>query len=83
MANVAKEQADLDKAEQDIRDGEARVAHQRQLVDELRRDGHDTEEAEKLLWTLQQSLDAWKSHRETIRIMLADAKKRAGEGGVG
>ena len=81
MAGIAKEQADLEKAERDIRDGEARVAHQRQLIDELRRDGHDTEEAEKLLWTLQQSLEAWKAHRDTIRTLLAGAQKRAKEHG--
>ena len=77
MAGVAKEQADLEKAEQDLRDGEARIAHQRGLIDELRRDGHNTLDAEKLLWTLQQSLDIWKSHRDTIRTLLAEAKKRA------
>jgi predicted nucleic acid-binding Zn-ribbon protein len=79
MASVAREQADFDKAEQDIRDGEARIEQQRRLIDDLRRDGHETVEAEKLLWALQQSLDAWRAHRDTIRTLLADAKKRAGE----
>jgi len=71
MATIAKEQADLAKAEQDISEGEARIEHQRQLIDELRRDGHGTAEAEKLLCTLQQSLETWKAHRDTIRLMLA------------
>lgn len=79
MPEIAREQADLDKAERDIRDGEERIAHQRKLIAELRRDGHDTAEAEKLLWTMQRSLDAWKAHRDTIDAMLADGNKRAKE----
>jgi hypothetical protein len=77
MPEAAKERADLDKADRDIRDGEERVAQQMRLLAELRRDGHDTAEAEKLLWTLQQSLETWKAHRDTIRKLLAHADKRS------
>jgi hypothetical protein len=79
MPDPVKEQGDLDKAEQDIRDGEERIAQQSRLIAELRRDGHDTVEAEKLLWAMQQSLEAWKGHRDTIGNVLAFAKKRAHE----
>ena len=78
MADIAKGQSDLDKADQDIREGEARVTHQIALIEELRRDGHDTREAEKLLWTLQQSLETWKAHRDTIQAMLQ--KRQSGSG---
>jgi ketosteroid isomerase-like protein len=83
MPDIAKEQADLAKAEQDIQEGETRIAHQMALIDELRRDGHDTREAERLLWTLEQSLDAWKGHRDTIRDILAKSKERRGRSGAG
>ena len=79
MPDLVKEQADLDKAEKDIREGEERIAHQRRLIEELRRDGHDMVEAERLLWTMQQSLRIWQAHRDTIRSLLADSKKRAPE----
>ena len=77
MPDVAKEQADLEKADRDIREGEARVAQQMRLIDELRRDGHDVADAEKLLRTLEEALDTWKAHRDTIRSMLAVAQERA------
>ena len=84
MPDSVKERADLDKAERDIREGEERIAQQTRLIAELRRDRHDTAEAEKLLWTLQQSLDTWKAHRETIRRLLAHSQKRAhGRNGAG
>jgi len=79
MPDLAKEQSDLDKAERDIREGEERITHQSRLIAELRRDGHDTVEAEKLLWTLQQALDTWKAHRDTIRRLLVHSQKRAHE----
>lgn len=83
MPDIAKEQADLEKAERDIRDGERRVAQQRQLIAALRRDGHNTAEAEQLLWSLQQSLTAWSEHRELIRRLLAESMKRAAARGGG
>ncbi|HEX6840967.1 MAG TPA: hypothetical protein VF113_05555 [Stellaceae bacterium] len=83
MPDLAKEQADLERAERDIREGEERIANQSRIVAELRRDRHDTVEAEKLLWAMQQSLEAWKTHRDIIRSLLADAKKRAQERGGG
>ena len=79
MPNPAREQADLEKAERDIRHGEERIAQQQRLIDELRRDGHDIAEAEKLLWTLQQSLETWRAHRDTIHRLLANSQKRAQE----
>ena len=78
MPDPVKEQADLDEAEQDIKKGEARISHQLALIDELRRDGHDTREAENLLWTLQQSLEAWKGHRNMIRAMLEKSRRQNG-----
>lgn len=82
MPDIAKEQADLDKADQDILQGEARIAHQIALIEELRRDGHDTHEAEKLLHGMQQSLETWKSHRDVILTMLEKSRQRQGGNGA-
>lgn len=81
MADIAKEQADLAKADKDIEEGEARIGHQLALIEELRRDGHDTDDAEKLLGALQQSLETWKSHRELIQAVLKRNRERQGGGG--
>ncbi len=76
MPDPEKERAELEKADRDIRDGEERISRQMLLIEELRRDGHDTAEAEKLLGVLQQLLATWKGHREAIRMMLADSRRR-------
>ncbi|MEZ0169387.1 hypothetical protein [Microvirga sp. TS319] len=46
MADPVAEREHLARAERDIAEGERRVTRQMLLVEELRRDGHDTTEAE-------------------------------------
>lgn len=43
-------------AERHVRDGEARVARQREIIEELRQGGHPTLDAENLLTTFEESL---------------------------
>ena len=71
MLSIAQERSHLAKAEQDVAEGERRVASQTDLIDRLRRHGHAVEQAEKLLATLKETLQAWRAHREEIRRTLA------------
>ena len=66
MPDLQTEQEHLFKAERDIVQGERRITAQALLVERLRRGGHDTREAERLLLNLRQTLDAWRDHREAI-----------------
>ncbi|MBV9749245.1 MAG: hypothetical protein JO157_10555 [Acetobacteraceae bacterium] len=71
MTELARERESLVKADSDIADGERRITAQTLLVERLRRDGHGTGEAERLLQTLRQTLEAWKEHRDEIRVVIA------------
>ncbi len=42
------------------------MARQLDLVESLRRGGHDHAKAERLLHTLRQTLGLWKDHQEAI-----------------
>jgi len=57
---------DLDKAEQDIIACQGRVDQQKQMLETLRRDGHDTASAKELLQALEHSLAGMKQHRNII-----------------
>jgi hypothetical protein len=72
----AREGRTLAQADQDIVDGERRVAAQMLLVEQLRADGHDTHLAEKLLASLQASLSEWRAHRELIVQRIAQLNGR-------
>ena len=71
MPDPALERAHLAKAELGITEGEVRVTNQMLRIEEMRRDGHDVREAEKLLLTLRETLAAWYDHREAILQDLA------------
>ncbi len=64
----------LAKAERHVEIGERDLAKQRALIDELRRDGHDTRAAEKLLATFEEVQKLHVADRERIRAELARAK---------
>jgi len=66
MADLEAEREHLARADRDIAAGERRISAQELLIERLRRDGHDTGEAERLLVTLQQSLETWRGHRDLI-----------------
>jgi hypothetical protein len=72
----AREGRTLVQADEDIVQGERRVAAQMLLVEQLRAEGHDTSLAEKLLASLQATLSEWRTHRALIvqRIAQLDAR---------
>lgn len=59
----------LAQAEGHVMEGEQRVAHQRQLIERLARDDHDTTDAHVLRETLQQSLALAYAHRQQILVV--------------
>jgi hypothetical protein len=66
MVDLAIEREHLAQADRDIDAGERRIAAQRLLLARLRRDGHETGEAERLLLNFEQTLAMWKAHRDAI-----------------
>ena len=62
MLSIAEEQSHLAKAEQDVIEGERRVAEQTDLVERLKQKGHSAEQAERLLVTLKETLQCWCAH---------------------
>ena len=66
MLDLATEREHLAKADRDIAEGEARISHQVELIERLREQGHDLSNAKGLLSTLEQTLQAWRDHRDEI-----------------
>lgn len=66
MPELEAERGHLAKADRDIADGERRITAQLLLIEELRTGGHDTNEAERLLLALRQTLEGWWEHRTLI-----------------
>lgn len=58
---------ELKIAERHVREGEAIVSRQRRIVDELRRDGHDTADAERLLAVFEASLKSLWDHLRIVQ----------------
>ncbi|WP_114946763.1 hypothetical protein [Microvirga calopogonii] len=71
MPNVQQEREHLAKADRDIADGERRVAEQIILIEQMRKDGHDTALAEEFLRNLEQTLEQWHAHRRLILDAIA------------
>jgi ribosomal 50S subunit-associated protein YjgA (DUF615 family) len=71
---------ELETAKRHVTEGAAHIARQRQLIAELRRDGHDTlaRDGETLLETLQASQRLHEEHLE--RLTKATGKSRPREG---
>ncbi|MBV9113427.1 MAG: hypothetical protein JOY67_11460 [Hyphomicrobiales bacterium] len=61
----------LAQAESDVVLGTGHVERQRQIIAELERDGHDTEEAEQLLRTFEETLALHVEGRDRLRQELA------------
>jgi len=66
MPDPALERKHLAKAERDIADGERRITRQMLLIEKMRQEGHDTNEADRLLLTLEDTLAEWRAHRDEI-----------------
>ncbi len=71
MANLTIEREHLAKADQDIAEGERRITAQALLIERLREYKHEARDAEALLLTLRQTLEAWKAHRDEILRVIA------------
>ena len=72
----AREGLTLAQADEDIVQGERRVAAQMLLLEELRAGGQDTRLAEKLLASLQATLSEWRTHRALIVQCIAQLDGR-------
>ncbi|MBW0000168.1 MAG: hypothetical protein JO015_13785 [Verrucomicrobia bacterium] len=57
---------ELAEADSHLKQAEARIVQQQKRVAKLAAGGHDTEEAEKLLTRLTESLETMLQHREII-----------------
>jgi hypothetical protein len=69
---------ELAEAENWAAQGRAHVAHQREVVDILERDGHDTTQAKELLKTLQETQDLHEASVERLTKELELWKKAEG-----
>jgi hypothetical protein len=67
-------EAELDRAEQHVREGENLVARQRELIRELAANNHPTALAEEILHSLEASLASHREHRDHLRIEVARNK---------
>ena len=65
-ARLARERADLAKAERDVVAGEMRVTRQMLRIEALRVGGHDTAQAERQLTVFEATLAEWNAHRAEI-----------------
>ena len=81
MPDPALERKHLAKAERDIADGERRITRQMLLIEKMRQEGHDTNEADRLLLTLEDTLAEWRAHRGgNLRKLEGRNTLRASEG---
>ncbi len=71
------EQAVLIKAETDIEHGWERLRGQQDLVNQLQNAGRDTEQAERLVQLMKQTLVEWERHRRLIEQRIAYLKNEA------
>lgn len=76
MNALEAERRTLEKAEQDIAEGERRVTRVSLLLETLRRDGLDTGEAEALLRMLEETLENWRGHRALILQRVDELARR-------
>jgi hypothetical protein len=75
MIDLATEKRTLIKANRDIAEGEERIGRQIDLIGRLRDGGHSVD-AQALLQTLQETLQAWRGHREEILRTIARLEDR-------
>lgn len=68
-------EAKIEMAERHIRQAEEHIRGQKEIIEQLRRDGHPTLGAEELLRTFEETLQ---THRSDLDLMLAerDAERR-------
>lgn len=71
VPDLQKELKDLAKAELDIIEGERRITEQIIRIEAMRNAGKDTTRAEEMLRTLEETLEAWRAHRQVILDAIA------------
>jgi hypothetical protein len=78
MHGTPELQQELADATHHIVEGHARIARQRELVGQLSADGHDVTEADKLLRTMVEGLEAIQVRRQQIvrELELAEVRTR-------
>ena len=69
-------QADLDRANRQVSDGEAHVLKQKQAIEKLRALGATTVQAEALLASFESMLLYHREHRDRIAAELANKDKK-------
>jgi len=72
MAEIAKELRDLEAAKSRVAEGERLVAEQEQRLEGLRKDGHPTEEAGRILARHRGALQARRDTQAIIERILDD-----------
>jgi hypothetical protein len=65
---------ELAVVDRDVTEGQERIAREAEVVCELDAQGHDTNNAQNLLVTMHQSLDALNADRQQIVRELASAR---------
>ena len=75
MADVPKEVRHLAETVRLIAVGEARVAEQKQRIEELRRDGHPTSVAEQTLEALQLTVSSLRDTKASIEDVLRNVEQ--------
>lgn len=65
-SELARERVALVEADRDLLQGERRIAAQERVVRDLRVRGHDSDEAERFLHLLRDTLEQWRGHRALI-----------------
>ena len=68
---LRQEQALLVKAALDIEQGWGRLRNQQDLVDQLQSAGRDSQQAERLVALMKQTLVEWERHRRLIEQRVA------------
>jgi hypothetical protein len=77
MARFSQLLRELARSEQDIAEGQARIARQAEFVRELDADGHDTTFGAKRLIVMAANLNEMKEHRQQIIRELSATHERA------
>jgi hypothetical protein len=67
--------AHLEQARRHVADGERHVAHQREIVAQKERDGHDTVTSKQLLEQFEQLYTMYVAERDRLEKELVEASK--------
>jgi hypothetical protein len=80
LTRIEEEEAQLSRADYHIQRAQENIERQKELVQELDKDGHDTSNALRLLATLKDTLVAMQEHRQLIIEEIARLRNVPGIG---